>query len=108
MKIVNETSEFNRIIGGDKPVFVEFYADWCSDCHNLEPALVALTPQYDSKIELIKVNIEENKELSEQYGVRGIPSMLFMSGGEVVSRLKGVQPRTVLEAKLDELIGPKV
>lgn len=108
MKIVNETAEFNAIINGDKPVFVEFYADWCSDCRNIEPALDELAPQYASEMELIKVNIEENKPLAEQYGVRGIPLMLFINGGQVVSQIKGVHAKSALKAKLDELVALKI
>mgnify|MGYP003995797431 CR=1 FL=1 len=97
-------SDFNELINSKKPTLVDFYADWCSPCQTLLPIVEKLSIEYDGKVEIQKVNIDENENLAELYGIRSIPALLFINKGLVVDRTNGLVAEEHLRAKLNNLL----
>ena len=88
------------------PVVVDFWADWCRPCHALAPILEREVEARDGQVGLAKVDVDENPELAEEYGIRGIPAVKGFRGGRVVREFVGVQSPQSVAAFLDELLAP--
>ena len=82
----------------EKPVLVDFWAEWCGPCKAIGPALEELSNAYGDAISIVKLNIDENPLTPQQYNVRGIPTLLIFKGGEVVAEKIGAVPKSQLEA----------
>jgi len=100
MKEVKNRKEFEAIISGDKPVLLDFYADWCGPCQAMLPILEKLSVQHESDFQIAKVNVDSNRDLAMEYGVRSIPALFFIQNGEVKETLNGLQTETVLHDKM--------
>lgn len=85
------TQDFDQVIGGDRPVLVDFWATWCPPCRAIAPTIDALAERFDGEAIVAKVDVDSNAELAQRYGVQSIPTILIFSGGEPVERLVGVQ-----------------
>ena len=88
----------------ERPVVVDFWADWCGPCHALAPVLEQAADERD--VELAKVDVDANPELADRYGVRGIPAVKAFRNGHVVAEFTGAKPPAAVEQFLDELSGP--
>lgn len=77
MKKINNYTEFEQIITGNKPVLLKFYADWCSDCKAVQPVLDQLSDDYEGQVDFIKVDIEKHQDISKEYNVKGIPAVFL-------------------------------
>ena len=98
------TANFNTdVIKSSKPVLVDFWAEWCGPCRILGPILDELATEVGDKALICKVNVDENGELAQQYGIRGIPTMIFFKDGKVAKTLVGVQPKEEIKRTLQEL-----
>lgn len=99
------TSEnFNsEVINSNVPVLVDFYADWCGPCRMMGPVVEELAKEYDGKIKVGKVNIDEQPELAAKYGVMSIPYFAFIKNGELVSGELGAVPKDRLVKKIQEI-----
>jgi len=88
------TENFNaEVIGSDKPVLVDFYADWCGPCKMMAPVIEEIANEYEGKVKVGKLNVDDNPEISEQFEIMSIPTLIFFKDGQPESRSTGVLPK---------------
>ena len=95
-------SDFTKILNDTKPVLVDFFATWCGPCRMQTPILEQVKQQVGDKATIIKVDIDQNRELAEKYRVMSVPTLIIFKGGEPVWRASGVHQADVLVSKLAE------
>lgn len=95
---------FNDIINGDKPVLVDFYADWCGPCKMMNPILKDLKKKMGDAINIIKVDAEKNADAAIKYNVRGVPTLILFKDGQILWQQSGV----VQAKKLEQIINQKI
>ncbi|MBQ9027752.1 MAG: thioredoxin [Lachnospiraceae bacterium] len=91
-----------EVLQSDIPVFVDFYADWCGPCKMMSPVIDKLAEEYDGKIKVGKVNVDENGDLAVKYGIMSIPNMVFFKNGEVADRVVGAIPKPAMKEKFEK------
>jgi thioredoxin 1 len=97
--------EFRReVLESQTPVVVDFWATWCAPCRAIAPALEELATQYRGRVKVAKVNIDDNQETPQQYGVRSIPTLLVFKGGRVVDQIVGAVPKAKLEDAIKKVV----
>jgi thioredoxin 1 len=92
------------VLNSDKPVLVDFWAEWCGPCRMVGPVVKELAEEYGDKAVITKMDVDSNPGTSVKFGIRNIPTILFFKNGEVVDKQVGAVPKTILASKLDALI----
>lgn len=93
-----------EIINSGKPVVIDFWAEWCGPCRMVGPVVEELAKEYDGKVTIGKMDVDENVETPETYGIRNIPTILFFKNGQLVDKQIGVAQKAVLTAKVEALL----
>jgi len=94
-----------EVVKSELPVLVDFTASWCGPCKAVAPALEDLAAEYEGEIRIVKVDIDEQPQIAEEYSVRGVPTFLMMKGGEVKERFSGSQSRGMISAVIERALG---
>jgi thioredoxin 1 len=97
---VTEQSFDEEVVQSDKPVIVDFWAEWCGPCHAVAPVLDRIVEDRNGDLKLVKVNIDEQPALSQRFGVQSIPTMILFKDGEPAAAAIGAQPKSALEKAL--------
>lgn len=95
---------FKKLLEEDKPLVVDFWAEWCAPCRMIGPVIEELAREYKGQAVVGKVNVDENNELTGEFEVRSIPTVLFFKNGEIVDRHVGAASKAVLEEKLKKIL----
>lgn len=102
---VTDASFASDVLASEKPIMVDFWAEWCGPCRAVSPILDQIASEYSDKIDVVKMNVDENPDIPMQYQITSIPTMKVFKGGEVVKTVIGAKPKPALEADLQEFIG---
>jgi thioredoxin 1 len=97
---VTEQTFEQEVLQSEKPVLVDFWAEWCGPCHAVAPVLDKIAEERGGELKLVKVNIDENQNLAIKYGIQSIPAMVLFKNGEPAAAAIGAQPKTALERAL--------
>lgn len=103
-KAVTDVSFQQDVIAADKPVLVDFWAEWCGPCKMIGPALEEIAEELGDKVTIAKINIDENPDAPGKYGVRGIPTMILFKNGEVSATKVGAAPKSALKGWIESVL----
>jgi len=93
-----------EVINSNQPVLVDFWATWCGPCRAIAPIIEELAGQYEGKVKIAKLDVDDNQATASKYNVRSIPTLLFFQNGKVVDQIVGSAPKSALEGRLNTLL----
>lgn len=103
-KEVTDASFQSDVLEHDKPIMVDFWAEWCGPCRAVSPILDKIAEENADKLDIVKLNVDDNPETALKYGITSIPAMYVFQNGEIVKRVIGAKPKPALEADLAEFL----
>jgi len=101
---LTEASFEQEVLKSTVPVLVDFWAEWCGPCKMIAPVLDELAGEYDGKVKIGKVNIDEHQQLAIKYGINSIPTLLFIKNGQVADQIVGMRSKRDLKASFDRVL----
>jgi thioredoxin 2 len=101
---VTDSTFSQEVLNASLPVVVDFWAPWCGPCRMIAPVLEELAEEYAGQVKIVKLNTDENQNTAVQYGIQGIPTLMFMKDGQLVDKMVGAAPKPRLNAKIQELL----
>lgn len=101
---VSDASFDGDVLKADVPVLIDFWAPWCGPCRAIAPIVEELASEYDGKLKIVKMNVDDNPQTPAQYGVRGIPNLILFKGGEVKQQIVGAVPKAHLVKAIDDVV----
>jgi len=101
---VTDNNFDQEVLQSNIPVVVDFWAEWCGPCRMISPIVEELGKQYEGKVKVVKLNVDENPNSAIRFGIRNIPTILFFKNGQVVDKQVGAVPKRILEEKLLRLL----
>jgi thioredoxin 1 len=104
-KIVTDATFEADVLKSAKPVLVDYWAEWCGPCRMVGPVLEEIAGEYSDKIDIVKLNVDENPDVTRQYGIMNIPTLSVFKDGEVVKEIVGAKPKAALLRELADYIG---
>ena len=104
MALAITDANFAELVEGDKPLVVDFWAEWCTPCRMIGPFIEELANEYEGKVAIGKLNVDENDAVTAQFGIRNIPTVLFFKNGELVDKHVGAAQKSALEEKIKALL----
>ncbi len=104
VNVLNDENFSAEVIDSDMPVLVDFYATWCGPCKALSPIVEKLAAEFDGKLKVGKLNIDEAQQAPSQFGVRAVPTIVFFKNGEAVGNLVGLKKEAELRGHIEKLI----
>ena len=104
MEIINEANFQEKVIKSTQPALIDFWAPSCGPCHRLTPIMEKLSMEFEGKVLIGKINVDENQELTSAYRVNAIPMLFFIKEGKVVKQMLGLQSENVLREELNKLL----
>jgi len=93
-----------EVLESDIPVVVDFWAEWCAPCRQIAPIVKELAGEYEGRVKIVKMNVDESPGAPGKYGVRAIPTLLAFRGGQVVEQVQGLRPKAALDEMVQKLI----
>lgn len=101
--VTDDTFE-SEVKNSDIPVVVDFWAEWCGPCKQIGPALEELSGEYEGKVKIVKVNVDENMKTAQEMQIRGIPALFLFKDGAIVSNKTGAAPKAALQSWIEDAI----
>ena len=101
---IGSEEAFDKLMAGDVPVLVDFWATWCGPCRMIAPIVEEIAAQYADKVIVAKVDVDEQGELAQRYRIMNIPTLLLFKGGEIVDKAIGARPKAALEQMLNKAL----
>ncbi len=97
-----------QVLNSDKPVFVDFWAEWCGPCRMVSPIVEELSKEYEGKVNFVKVNVDQNRDLASKYNIFSIPTLAIFRNGEVVAQTAGASSKESIQSYIDKHIGTEI
>jgi thioredoxin 1 len=104
MALTITDASFEELLLDKKPLVVDFWAEWCGPCRMVGPIIEELAHEYAEKVNIGKIDVDENSDVAGKYGIRNIPTVLFFKNGELVDKQVGAAPKSTFAAKIESLL----